>query len=83
MSHAFQFVTSAADFAARCHADQRLKGDRQRPYVNHLTEVACLVAAAQAGSNAELVAAAYLHDAVEDSETHPPIGEVPVLSEAA
>lgn len=62
-------LARAWDFAARRHADQRRKGQRQEPYVNHLAEVAELVATATAGRDANLVAAAVLHDTVEDTET--------------
>jgi len=62
-------VSLAADFAARRHADQRRKGASREPYVNHLTEVASLLAEATAGQDAELIAAGYLHDTLEDTET--------------
>jgi (p)ppGpp synthase/HD superfamily hydrolase len=39
------------------------------PYVNHLTEVADLVAAATEGADVEAVVAAVLHDTVEDTDT--------------
>jgi GTP diphosphokinase / guanosine-3',5'-bis(diphosphate) 3'-diphosphatase len=38
------------------------------PYINHLLEVALLVAEATHGENLNLVIAALLHDAIEDSE---------------
>ena len=38
------------------------------PYINHLTEVAILVAEATDGKDPELVIAALLHDAIEDQE---------------
>ena len=41
-----QRVLSAALFAAEKHAAQRRKGAAAEPYVNHLIEVAELVAAA-------------------------------------
>ncbi|ABD06510.1 metal dependent phosphohydrolase [Rhodopseudomonas palustris HaA2] len=62
-------VSRAADFAARCHAGQRRKGAAKEPYVNHLAEVAELLAVATDGSDAALVAAGWLHDTVEDSGT--------------
>jgi guanosine-3',5'-bis(diphosphate) 3'-pyrophosphohydrolase len=62
-------VSSAANFAAERHKDQRRKGKRQLPYVNHLAEVARLLAVATKGTDAELVAAGWLHDTVEDTET--------------
>lgn len=65
MSDAVRLVTRAADFAARGHAGQTRKGARRDPYINHLAEVAALVAASPA-ADADTVAAAYLHDLVED-----------------
>jgi guanosine-3',5'-bis(diphosphate) 3'-pyrophosphohydrolase len=35
-------LAQAYDFAARKHTDQRRKGVRAEPYINHLTEVAVL-----------------------------------------
>ncbi len=37
-------MARALDFAARRHAGQRRKGLNAEPYVNHLTEVALLLA---------------------------------------
>ena len=62
-------VSRAADFAARCHAGQRRKGSSREPYLNHLAEVAEMLASATEGSDAALVAAGWLHDAIEDSDT--------------
>ena len=62
-------VSRAADFAAERHRDQRRKGTGQVPYVNHLADVARLLAVATKGADAELVAAGWLHDTVEDTAT--------------
>lgn len=59
-----ELVARAAHFAARAHAAQRRKDAGHTPYINHLTEVAHLLAAA--GSDAALIAAGYLHDTIED-----------------
>jgi (p)ppGpp synthase/HD superfamily hydrolase len=59
-------VSRAAAFAARCHTADRKKGGEDAPYVNHLAEVAALLAEATGGGDAALVAAGWLHDAVED-----------------
>jgi len=59
-------IARALDFAARKHAAQRRKGEAQEPYINHLAEVALLVAEATGGADADLVIAAYLHDTIED-----------------
>jgi (p)ppGpp synthase/HD superfamily hydrolase len=62
-------IVRAFDFAARRHAAQRRKGARREPYVNHLAEVALLVAEAAEGQDAEAVAAGLLHDTIEDTGT--------------
>lgn len=59
-------IVRALDFAAWAHAAQRRKGGTQEPYVNHLTEVARLVAQATGGKDARLIIAALLHDVLED-----------------
>jgi (p)ppGpp synthase/HD superfamily hydrolase len=41
------------------------------PYINHLAEVAALVAKTRSESDPEIVAAAYLHDCVEDGHAAP------------
>jgi (p)ppGpp synthase/HD superfamily hydrolase len=64
-----RLVTRAIHFAAQRHADQRRKGRRHEPYVNHLTEVAESVSEATEGDDAALVAAAFLHDTIEDTQT--------------
>jgi (p)ppGpp synthase/HD superfamily hydrolase len=61
-------VLKAADAAARWHVHQRRKGVAQEPYMNHLLEVAALVAEATDGAAPKLVIAALLHDTVEDCE---------------
>jgi (p)ppGpp synthase/HD superfamily hydrolase len=64
-------ISRAWNFAAERHVTQRRKGEAQEPYVNHLAEVAELVATATEGRDANLVAAAVLHDTVEDTATLP------------
>ena len=59
-------VMRAADLAAKWHTPQRRKGAAQEPYINHLLEVANLVAQATGGSETDAVIAALLHDAIED-----------------
>src|SRR5260370_17013732 len=61
-------VLRAADAAARWHVHQRRKGAAEEPYVNHLLEVATLVAEATDRNDPELVIAALLHDSLEDQE---------------
>ena len=62
-------VTRAADFAARRHAAQHRKGSTREPYVNHLAEVASLLAETAREPDAALVAAGWLHDTLEDTPT--------------
>lgn len=62
-------VIRAADFAARRHAGIRRKGAAQEPYINHLAEVACLLAETTRGADPNLVAAGWLHDTIEDTPT--------------
>ena len=61
-------VLHAAAFAAQRHSDQRRKGKRAAPYINHPIAVsACL---ADVGvEDADILAAALLHDTVEDTNT--------------
>ncbi|MGD9671337.1 MAG: HD domain-containing protein [Hyphomicrobiaceae bacterium] len=58
-------ILKAADQAARWHEDQRRKGSKGEPYINHLLEVAALVAEAEP-DNTDAIVAALLHDAMED-----------------
>jgi (p)ppGpp synthase/HD superfamily hydrolase len=62
-------VTRAADFAARRHSGQVRKGAAREPYLNHLAEVATLLAETAGEPDAWLVAAGWLHDTVEDTAT--------------
>ena len=48
-------VLRAADAAARWHVHQRRKGSAQEPYINHLLEVASLVAEATHGKDPDQV----------------------------
>lgn len=60
-------LARAFDFACQSHTPQRRKGAAAEPYVNHLADVARRVAEATAGDDASLVAAALLHDTIEDT----------------
>jgi (p)ppGpp synthase/HD superfamily hydrolase len=62
-------VSSAAAFAARRHVGQTRKGVAREPFLNHLAEVAWLLAATAEASDPELVAAGWLHDTIEDTKT--------------
>ncbi|MDB5479443.1 MAG: putative metal-dependent phosphohydrolase, partial [Caulobacteraceae bacterium] len=62
-------LADAYRFAADRHVGQRRKGEAAEPVVNHLAEVADLVARATGGSDVDLVAAAVLHETVDDTDT--------------
>lgn len=57
-------ITQAALFAITAHGDQKRKYTGE-PYFVHLAEVAHTIA--MAGGRDEMIAAAYLHDVVEDT----------------
>jgi len=59
-------LLNAAYFAAQKHAMQRRKGAAAEPYVNHLLEVAALVADSTPEPDVIAVIAALLHDSIED-----------------
>jgi (p)ppGpp synthase/HD superfamily hydrolase len=69
MLEGLRLVSEAADLAARRHTGQQRKGRGNEPYINHLAEVANLLSIATEGKDAELVAAGWLHDTIEDTET--------------
>jgi (p)ppGpp synthase/HD superfamily hydrolase len=59
----------AAGFAARVHATHKRKGASGEPYVNHVLEVAAILA--DHGAPEEAILAGLLHDTVEDSDNDP------------
>ena len=62
-------LLEALDFAAERHSAQRRKGPDAAPYVNHLIEVAMLVANVGQVEDVEVLIAAVLHDVLEDTPT--------------
>lgn len=60
-------IARAVHFAAVHHKDQHRKGADLDPYMNHLAEVAAYVATSDTPPDADVIAAAYLHDTVEDT----------------
>lgn len=66
---AVQRLFEAAHFAAEKHAQQKRKGAAGEPYINHLIEVAELVAASLSEPDNNLVIAALLHDTIEGTAT--------------
>ena len=67
--HPLCLVSEAAELAARRHNGMARKGRGNEPYINHLAEVANLLATATGGRDAELVAVGWLHDTIEDTAT--------------
>lgn len=70
-AQAVQQILAAARFAAEKHAGQKRKGDAAEPYINHLIEVAELIAASNEVLDVNLVMAGFLHDTVEDTGVTP------------
>ena len=68
MSTDLVLLARAADYAARQHIMQRRKGERAEPYVNHLIEVAALLAEATDGDDVVLLMGGLLHDTLEDTD---------------
>lgn len=66
---AFPRLLEALDFAAQRHSAQRRKGPDAAPYVNHLIEVAMLVASVGGVEDCDVLIAAVLHDVLEDTPT--------------
>lgn len=66
-ANAVQRILGAALFAAEKHAGQRRKGRAAEPYINHLIEVAGLIAGSSAELDVGLVMAGLLHDTIEDT----------------
>jgi len=62
-------ILKAARFASVKHVSQKRKGAAGEPYFNHLIEVAELVSRAISEPDANVIAAAFLHDTVEDTKT--------------
>ncbi|HYN10599.1 MAG TPA: HD domain-containing protein [Vicinamibacterales bacterium] len=62
-------LLNALRFAARKHRDQRRKGVEASPYVNHVIDVATVLACEGAVTDEHLLLAAILHDTVEDTAT--------------
>ncbi len=64
-------ILDAAAFAADKHRRQRRKDAEATPYINHPLALATILAREGGVADAEVIAAALLHDTVEDTETTP------------
>ena len=64
-----KLVLRAAEFAADRHRSQRRKDVEASPYINHPLTVAAILAEEGDVTDATVLAAALLHDTVEDTQT--------------
>jgi guanosine-3',5'-bis(diphosphate) 3'-pyrophosphohydrolase len=62
-------ILAAAAFAADKHRDQRRKGEDASPYINHPIAVANVLANEAGITDPVTLAAALLHDTIEDTKT--------------
>lgn len=61
-------LLSAAAFSAKKHIRQRRKGANREPYINHPLEVAELLSTVGRIADCDILAAAILHDTLEDTD---------------
>src|SRR4051794_26671018 len=66
---ALRLVVDASAFAAERHRDQRRKDVHATPYINHPLELARVLAFEGGVADAITIAAAILHDTIEDTRT--------------
>ena len=64
-------ILKAAHFAAQKHRDQRRKDKHASPYIIHPISVALAIAQIGRVDDPEILAAALLHDTLEDTKTEP------------
>ena len=64
-------ILKAAQFAAEKHRDQRRKDKHASPYIIHPISVALEIAQIGGVDDPEILAAALLHDTLEDTDTKP------------
>ena len=69
MSHTL--ILKAVHFSAQKHSTQRRKDENASPYINHPISVALAIAEIGGVDDPEILAAALLHDTLEDTETTP------------
>ncbi len=68
-NNGLDLVLKAANFAAKRHRDQRRKDPEQTPYINHPIGVAHIIQTEGKVCDPVVLAAALLHDTVEDTKT--------------
>jgi GTP diphosphokinase / guanosine-3',5'-bis(diphosphate) 3'-diphosphatase len=64
-------ILSALEFSAIRHRKQLRKGEEKTPYINHPIQVAKILAIEGNETDAALIAAAILHDVIEDTVAYP------------
>ena len=64
-------ILKAAHFSAQKHSTQRRKDEDASPYINHPISVALAIAQIGGVDDPEILAAALLHDTLEDTKTEP------------
>jgi guanosine-3',5'-bis(diphosphate) 3'-pyrophosphohydrolase len=64
-------ILGALEFAAHKHRDQRRKNIEASPYINHPIGLATILWNEGGVENPEVIAAALLHDTLEDTDTTP------------
>jgi len=69
MSKPILLILKACEFAADKHRNQRRKDHARTPYINHPLAVARVLAEEGGVKDAEILAAAILHDTLEDTQT--------------
>jgi len=69
VKHDMGLVIRAAHFAAHKHKDQRRKDAKASPYINHPIALAEVLHTDGGVSDPVIIAAALLHDTIEDTET--------------
>ena len=66
-----QLILKASHFAAHKHRNQRRKDAEKTPYINHPISVAKIISDIGNIEDPEVLAAALLHDTLEDTKTTP------------
>jgi hypothetical protein len=66
---AIQLMLKAAQFAAQKHKDQRRKDTAASPYINHPLTLANILREEGDVEDPTVIAAALLHDSIEDTQT--------------
>ncbi|MEY4616492.1 MAG: hypothetical protein RJB66_1452 [Pseudomonadota bacterium] len=69
--NALSLTMKALDFAARKHRDQRRKDHHSSPYINHPIALAQILVNEANIDDEVVIAAAILHDTIEDTDTSP------------